>query len=142
VLTPIALFAGSNILLGLPAVLLLNVIVLLPIALLCAYGIGTRRAGRLFGYWVAGLWILVPYAAIPMFVHRYHQKYVEIALPQQLGLTVLGDFPSMVCLLVTAYLIVRALDSHDWRDTVLAGLAGAFAIGIKPSNALFFGAAC
>src|SRR5262245_44391837 len=76
-----------------------------------------------------------------MFVQRYHQKYVEIALPQQLGLTVLGDFPSMVCLLVTAYLIVRALDSGDWRDTVLAGLAGAFAIGIKPSNALFFGAA-
>jgi hypothetical protein len=141
VLTPIALVAGSNILLGLPAVLLLNVLVLLPIALLCVYGIATRIAGRIFGYWAAGLWILIPYAAIPMFVQRYHQKYVEIALPQQLGLTVLGDFPSMVCLLVTAYLIVRALDSADWHDAVIAGLAGAFAIGIKPSNALFFGAA-
>jgi hypothetical protein len=141
VLTPIALVAGSNILLGLPAVLLLNVLVLLPIALLCVYGIGTRIAGRMFGYWAAGLWILIPYAAIPMFVQRYHEKYVEIALPQQLGLTVLGDFPSMVCLLVTAYLIVRALDSADWHDAVMAGLAGAFAIGIKPSNSLFFGAA-
>jgi len=140
-LTPIALVAGSNILLGLPAVVLLNVLVLLPVALLCVYAIGTRIAGRIFGYWVAGLWILIPYAAIPMFVQRYHEKYVDIALPQQLGLTALGDFPSMVCLLVTAYLIVRALDSGDWRDAVLAGLAGAFAIGIKPSNALFFGAA-
>src|SRR5262249_44078276 len=71
----------------------------------------------------------------------YHQKYVEITLPQQLGLTVLGDFPSMVGLLVTAYLLVRALDTHDWRDAALAGLAGGFTIGIKPSNALFFGAA-
>jgi hypothetical protein len=140
-LAPIALVAGSNILLGLPAILLLNVVVLLPLALLCLYGIGTRIAGRVFGYWVALLWIVVPYAAIPMFVQRYHQKYVEIALPQQLGLTALGDFPSTVCLLVTAYLIVRALDSGHWHDTVFAGLAGAFAIGIKPSSALFFGPA-
>ncbi len=140
-LMPVALVAGANVLSGLPAVIVLNALVLVPLALLCVYGIATRIAGRVFGYWAAALWILVPYLAIPLFDHRYHQKYVEIVLPQQLGLTVLGDFPSMVCLLVTAYLIVRALDSGDWRDTVLAGLAGAFAIGIKPSNTLFFGAA-
>ncbi len=114
---------------------------LLPVALLCVYGIAARIGGRYLGYWAAFLWVLIPYAAIPMFDHRYHQKYVEITLPQQYGLTVLGDFPSMVFLLVTAYLLVRGLDSRDWRDTALAGLVGAFAIGIKPSNALFFGAA-
>lgn len=136
-LTPIALFAGANVLSGLPAVLLLNALVLLPVALLCIYGIATRIGGRYLGYWAAFLWVLIPYAAIPMFDHRYHQKYVEITLPQQYGLTVLGDFPSMVLLLVTAYLLVRGLDSGDWRDTALAGLALAFVIGMKPSNALF-----
>jgi Dolichyl-phosphate-mannose-protein mannosyltransferase len=136
-LTPVALVAGPNVLHGLPAVVLFNVLALLPVALLCVYGIATRIAGRIFGYWTAALWILVPYAAIPMFDHRYHQKYVEIALPQQLGLTVLGDFPSTVFLLVTVYLVVRALDSADWRDTALAGLMGAFTIGTKPSTALF-----
>jgi hypothetical protein len=81
------------------------------VALLFVYGIATRIAGRVFGYWAAALWIIVPYAAIPMFDHRYHQKYVDITLPQSLGLTMLGDFPSTVFLLVTAWLLVRALDT-------------------------------
>jgi hypothetical protein len=140
-LIPIAFFAGSNVLSGLPAVIVLDALILLPAALLAVYGIATRIAGRFFGYWAAFLWVIVPYAAIPMFDHRYHEKYVSITLPQSLGLTVLGDFPSTVLLLVTAYLLVRALDTHDWADAVLAGLTGGFAIGLKPSNSLFFGAA-
>ena len=140
-LMPIALVAGANVLSGLPAVVLLNTLVLLPVALLCVYGIGTRIAGRVFGYWAALLWVVVPYAAIPMFDHRYHQKYVEITLPQQFGFGVLGDFPSMVFLLLSAFLVVRAVDTRDWRDTALAGIVLSFAIGIKPSNTLFVGAA-
>ena len=140
-LIPIAFFAGSNVLSGLPVVIVLNALFLLPVALLSVYGIATRIAGRLFGYWAAALWIVIPYATIPMFDQRYHEKYVDITLPQSLGLTVLGDFPSTVFLLVTAWLLVRALDTHDWTDAVLAGLIGGFTIGLKPSNALFFGAA-
>jgi hypothetical protein len=140
-LAPVALFAGPNLLSGLPAVVVFNTLILLPVALLCVYGIAARIGGRVLGYWAAALWIAVPYLAIPLFDHRYHQKYVEITLPQQLGLTILGDFPSMVGLLLTAYLLVRALDTHDWRDAALAGLVGGFTVGIKPSNALFFGAA-
>ena len=140
-LIPVAFFAGSNVLSGLPVVIVLNALFLLPVALLCVYGIATRIAGRVFGYWAAALWIVIPYATIPMFDQRYHEKYVDITLPQSLGLTVLADFPSTVVLLVTAWLLVRALDTRDWTDAVLAGLVGGFAIGLKPSNALFFGAA-
>jgi hypothetical protein len=140
-ITPVALLTGPTALSGLAPVILVNTLVLLPVALLCVYGIATRLAGRVFGYWAAALWIAVPYAAIPLFDDRYHQKYVEIALPQQLGLTILADFPSMVALLLTAYLIVRTIDTGEWRDAALAGLVGGFAIGIKPSNSLFFGAA-
>ncbi|HKP19051.1 MAG TPA: glycosyltransferase family 39 protein [Gaiellaceae bacterium] len=140
-ITPVALFSGPIALSGLAPVILFNTLVLLPVALLCVYGIAARIGGRVLGYWAAGLWIAVPYVAIPLFDQRYHQKYVEIALPQQLGLTILADFPSMVCLLLTAYLLVRALDTRDWRDAALAGLAGGFAIGIKPSTALFFAGA-
>ena len=106
-------------------------------ALLCVYGIGTRIAGRIFGYWAAALWVVIPYAAIPMFDPRYHEKFVSITLPQSLGLTVLADFPSTVFILLTAYLIVRAVDTNDWTDAVLAGLVGGFVIGLKPSNSLF-----
>jgi hypothetical protein len=140
-LMPVAFFAGSNVLSGLPAVIVLNALILLPVALLCVYGIATRIAGRFFGYWAAFLWVIVPYVTIPMFDHRYHEKFVDITLPQSLGLTVLADFPSTVFLLVTAWLLVRALDTRDWTDAVLAGLVGGFVIGLKPSNALFFGAA-
>jgi hypothetical protein len=140
-LIPIAFFAGANVLSGLPFLVLLNTLVLLPVALLCVYGIATRIAGRLFGYWAAALWIIVPYAAIPMFDARYHEKYVDITLPQSLGLTALADFPSTVFILLSAYMVVRALDTNDRTDAVLAGLVGGFVVGLKPSNTLFFGAA-
>ena len=63
---------------------LLNTLVLLPVALLAVYGIASRIAGRVFGYWAAALWIAVPYVAIPLCCQRYHGKYVEQTLPQTL----------------------------------------------------------
>jgi dolichyl-phosphate-mannose-protein mannosyltransferase len=138
VLTPIAGPAGDNVLSGLPWIVLLNTLLLLPVALLAVYGIASRIAGRVFGYWAGALWIAVPYLAIPLFVQRYHGKYVEQTLPQTFGLSALADFPSMVLLLVGAYLVVRALDTRDWREPVLAGLVLGFAFCVKPSNAIFF----
>ena len=140
-LTPIAGGAGGNVLSGLPGVILLDTLVLLPAALLAVYGIAARIGGRLIGYWTAALWIAIPYLAIPLFVQRYHGKYVEQTLPQSFGLTPLADFPSMVLLLVGAYLVVRALDTRDWREPVLAGLVVGFAFCVKPSNVIFFPAA-
>jgi len=139
-LTPIAAAAGNVVLAGLPAFLLLNTVILLPIALLGMYGIGARIGGRIFGYWAAAVWIAVPYVAIPLFVQRYHGKYVEQTLPQTFGLTPLADFPSMVLLIVAAYLVLRALDTRDWREAVLAGLVVGFAFAVKPSNVIFFAA--
>ncbi len=140
-LSPIALLAGKNVLVGLPAIVVLNTLVLLPVALLSVYGIAARIGGRVLGYWAAALWIAIPYAAIPGFDHRYHQKYVELTLPQTLGFSALADFPSMVCLLVAAYLLLRTMDTHDPRDAVLAGLAAGFALALKPSNGIFLIAA-
>jgi Dolichyl-phosphate-mannose-protein mannosyltransferase len=141
VLAPIAGPAGSNVLSGLPAVILLDTLVLLPAALLAVYGIAARIGGRLLGYWTAALWIAVPYLAVPLFVQRYHGKYVEQTLPQTFGLTPLADFPSMVLLLIAAYLICRTLDTRDWREPLLAGLVLGFAFCVKPSNVIFFPAA-
>lgn len=140
-LTPVAGPGGDTVLNGLPWIILVDALVLLPAALLAMYGIGARIAGRVFGYWTAALWILIPYLAIPLFVQRYHGKYVEQTLPQTFGMTPLADFPSMVLLLVAAYLIVRALDTHGWREAVLTGLVLGFAIDVKPSNAIFLPAA-
>ena len=79
-----------------------QVLVLGPIALLCVYGIAARIGGRLLGYWASLLWVIAPFAAIPLFVDRYHERWIEQFLPQALGLTAMADFPSMVIVLAAA----------------------------------------
>ncbi len=55
-LAPIALIAGSNLLAGLPYVLLLNAVVLSPIALLAIYGLAKAIGGLRFAYLTAVVW--------------------------------------------------------------------------------------
>jgi hypothetical protein len=136
-LLPIAAFAGPNLVSALPALVLLNTLVLLPVALLSVYGIASRIAGRLFGYWAAALWIALPYLGIVFLEQGYHQKYTELTLPQLLGLTSVPDFPAMVALLVSGYFCLRALDSPHWYAAAAAGLAAGYSIAIKPSNSIF-----
>jgi hypothetical protein len=135
--TPITWVAGSNILAGLPAVLLFQFLVLLPLGLLMIYALAARIGGRVLGYWAAALWIALPFLTIPLFVDRYHQTYVELTLPQVFGLTGLGDFPSMIAVLVAAYFCLRTLETRATPDAVATGLAAGVAIGIKPANGLF-----
>lgn len=136
-LLPIAAFAGPNLVSALPALVLFNTVVLLPVALLGIYGIASRIAGRIFGYVAAALWVALPYLGILAVQPGYHQKYTELTLPQTLGLSSVPDFPSMVALIVSAYLTLRAVEGTSWHAGVGAGLAAGYAIAIKPSNALF-----
>jgi hypothetical protein len=139
-LLPIALVAGPNLVSALPAIVLLNTLILLPIALLCIYGIAKEIAGRLFGYWAAAVWIALPLVGIVFVEAGYHQKYTELTLPQALGLTSVPDFPSYVALLVAGYLCLRALDTTSWWPAAGGGLATGYSIAIKPSNAIFLAA--
>lgn len=140
VLIPLTWVFGPNLLAALPALILLQVLVLQPIAIAAVYGIASRVAGRAIGYAAAAIWIVTPFLMVPLWDPRYHAKYVEQFLPQALGLTGLGDFPSMVALLVAAYFCIRAIDTRAPIDGVLGGLAAGFAIGMKPANALFLAA--
>jgi hypothetical protein len=63
-LLPLALVDGPNLLNALPAIILINVLVLMPIAMIATYGIAERIAGRLFGYWTLFLWIAIPLIGI------------------------------------------------------------------------------
>lgn len=135
-LMPIALVTGPNLLDALPAIVLMNVLLLMPAALVAMYGIGERIAGRIFGYWVALLWIAVPFIGIKYADAGFHQRYTEITLPQGLGLTSMSDFPSMVMLVIGAYFVVRAVQRPSWGEGAFAGLFIGFAIGIKPSSSL------
>ncbi len=141
VLLPFSLVAGPNLVSALPAVLLFNVLVLMPVAFVSIYGIGVRIGGRLFGYWCALLWIVVPLVGIQYADTGYHQRYTELLLPQSYGLSVMSDFPSMVALAAAAYFTLRASQDDDRFDAIVAGLLAGVALGIKPSNAPFLAGA-
>ena len=140
-LAPITWITGPTFVQALPAIVVLNVLVLGPIALYCVYSIAAHIGGRLLGYWAAALWVVAPFAAIPLFVDRYHEKWIDQFLPQALGLTGMPDFPSLVLVLAAALFVVRSVSPGRLHDAVLAGLLAGAAGGLKPPNYLFvFGA--
>jgi hypothetical protein len=136
---PIARIAGPNLVVAFPAIVLFNVLVLLPVAMLALYGIAARIGGRLFGYWTLVLWIAVPFLGIVYTNAGYHQRYTELTLPQSFGLTAMSDFPTMVAALVSTYFVARVVLDRTPQlvDAVAGGVAAGAAVAFKPSTALF-----
>jgi hypothetical protein len=137
-LVPIARVAGPNAASAMPAIVLLNVLVLLPAAMLALFGIAARVGGRLFGYWTLLVWIALPFVGILYTLQGYHMRYSEAVLPQGFGLTAMADFPTMVATIVGLYFCARAVFDASARlaDAVAGGLAFGAAIAIKPSVSL------
>ena len=123
-----------------PWVIGFNVLVLGPLLLWTLYELAGRIAGRAFGLLAATVWVVLPYAVIPLWRGDYHERYIEQFLPGALGLTGLADYQSMVLLLVGSVLFLRALQLRTPLEAVAAGLVVGFAIGMKPSNGLFVAA--
>ena len=136
VVAPITWFTGGTFVQVLPPLVLFQVLVLGPVALLCFYGLAAHIGGRLLGYWAAFLWVIAPFASIPLFVDRYQERWAEHFLPQALGLTAMADFPSLVLVLASALFLVRSLEGGRLPDAVLAGLLLGAAGGMKPPNLL------
>ncbi len=139
-LAPLAAVLGPDMLRALPGVVLLQQLVLVPVAIASVYEILRSVGGRRLGYLGAAVWVAAPFAAIPLFDVRYHDRYVEQLLPQVLGLTAMSDYPSLVFLLAAAAFLCRAIDDHRGHDGAIAGLLVGFAIGIKPANAVVLAA--
>jgi hypothetical protein len=133
---PVTLATGPTYVQALPALVVGQVLVLGPLALLCVYGIAARIGGRLLGYWAALLWVIAPFVAIPLFVDRYQERWSEQFLPQALGLTAMADFPSMVIVLAAVLFVVRSLVPGRVPDAVMAGLLLGAAAALKPPNLL------
>jgi hypothetical protein len=137
-LAPVARLAGADLVSALPAIVLFDVLVLLPIAVLAVYGIASRLGGRMFGYWTLLVWLVVPFLGILYTDTGYHQRYTELLLPQAFGLTAMADFPTMVAVVVSIYFVTKTLldSSPALTDAAAAGAAAGIAIAIKPSAAL------
>ncbi|MGH3135642.1 MAG: hypothetical protein ACRDPV_04005 [Gaiellaceae bacterium] len=135
-LMPIMWVTGPTFVQALPPLVLVQVLVLGPVALLCVYGIASNIGGRLLGYWASLLWVVAPFASIPLFVDRYQERWAEHFLPQALGLTAMADFPSTVLALAAVLYVVRSLSPGGITDAVFAGLLAGATAALKPSNFL------
>jgi hypothetical protein len=133
-LTPLAAIFGPDMANGLPAVMLLNVLILAPAAVVGMYLLGEQIAGRLFGLWTAALWVVLPGMALLLYRPETRPFVIDSFLPTATGLNALSDFPSMVCAIFGAYLLFRALDRNDILDGVLCGLVLGFLVLLKPAN--------
>jgi hypothetical protein len=134
ILTPLAAIFGPDMANGLPAIMLLNVLVLAPAAVIGMYLLGEHLAGRLFGLWTAFLWVVLPGVALILYRPKTRPSVIDSFLPTATGLNALSDFPSMVCAIFGAYMLFRALDRNDVLDGVLCGLVLGFLVLLKPAN--------
>jgi hypothetical protein len=138
-LAPVSWIAGPDLVSALPAIVVFDVLVLMPVAMLALYGIASRIGGRLFGYWALLLWVVLPFVGVLYTNNGYHQRYTELLLPQAFGLTAMADFPTLVATLVSIYFCTKVLFSEqpELVDAVAAGVAAGVAIAIKPATVLF-----
>src|SRR5690349_18874266 len=115
-LAPLTQIFGPAYVTVLPVAIVIEGLVLKPIEVFCVYDSGLEIAWRVIGYDAAGLWVFAPYIAIPLFKHSYPAKYVDQFLPHPLGLTMMGDFPSVVSLLAAGALVIRAYQTRrvEW----------------------------
>ncbi len=135
-LAPIAYFAGPNIAGGMPSVIALNQVILWPILLVALYGILKTLGSRTYAYIGLLLWVSLPVLGTHWFYGRYHTRLIDQVYPSALGFNGLGDFPSMVFLVVMAYFALNAIHRRSTLLAVCAGVAAGLSVGGKPSTAL------
>ena len=120
---------------------LLNVLVLAPLALVSVYWVAVRIGGRLLGASTVAVWLLgrgcCPYShsSPTTTIVRDH------VLPLVLGLTAEPAFPAAVALVSSAALIATSLDRRTLTGAAFAGLVAGAAVAIEPRSLLFLGAA-
>ena len=127
---------SSGVVSALPAIVIGQTLVLLPIALWLVYAVADRLAGRVFAAWAAVVWVLLPYAGYPFANRSFRHEYADQFLTHVVGLTGDPAFPAMVAFLASGYFALRARET-GWVRAYAATLAAATAgAAFAPREAL------
>jgi hypothetical protein len=136
----VPIVAGPTLLQGLPPIVVLQVLLGVPLALVGMWMLADRIAGRLFAWWTTLLWIVAPLLFMWGLQPDYRAAFKSnFLVPHWYGLTNMGDFPTIVLVIWAAWASCRAFDSRRAEDAVLAGALVGALIAVKPSNAIFAG---
>ena len=134
----VPLVAGPTLLQGASVIVLFQAIVLVPLAFVLFWLVADRLFGRIYAWACALLWIAGPFLLIHGFVHFYRRAFEqEFLVPHWFGFTNMADLPSLVAVLASAWLLLRAVDLQSRTDAALSGLAWGLALMLKPSNGFF-----
>jgi len=114
-------------------IVLLNVLVLGPIAVVGAYRIAARVGGLALGAWTLLVWIAAPWLMHVLTLASYDSTLSDRVLPLGLGLTPEPGYAAGVALLGAAAL----LTSPGARAALLAGLAAGLAVVLTPPAIVF-----
>jgi hypothetical protein len=134
----VPLVAGPSFLTGAPVIVILQLALLVPAALVCFWGVADRLFGRVYAWAAAALWVLAPLLLLLGFHRNYHAPFEQYFLvPHWYGLTNMGDLPSLVAVLAAAWAVLAALERRSLALAALAGTLGGLALGVKPANAFF-----
>ena len=139
-LMPVSWLNGADYLRGLPMIVVLQMLILLPLGTWLAYRLGAQVAGRVIGYLAAALWALGPYLGAALSQAEYHKVFVDGFLPQLVGLTGSAALPAALLLAASGLYALRALDGGPRLDAIAAGLAAGLAGAIDPVNLLYLAA--
>ncbi|HET7572846.1 MAG TPA: hypothetical protein VFJ77_09305 [Gaiellaceae bacterium] len=122
---------------GALALVVLQVVLLLPLALLSVVAAGTRLAGRVAGLVAGGVWVVLPLLAYGYLDGRARPSAHDVLLPRILGLADSGVFTAVVALAVALLLLVHALDRAGLRLAGAAGLAAGVACAFSAAAWVF-----
>jgi hypothetical protein len=134
----VPLVTGPSLINGASVIVLFQLIVLVPLAVVLFWGVADRLFGRAFAWIAAATWVAGPLLLLHGFVPTYHWVFDQLFLaPHWFGFTNMADLPSLVAVLACALVTLRAVDTRSPNDAILAGLLGGLVLGLKPSNGFF-----
>ena len=134
----VPLVAGPALVNGAAVIVILQVALLVPLALIFFWLLADRLFGRVYAWAAAALWVAGPLLLLHGFVPNYHWVFDQLFLaPHWFGFANMADLPSVVAVLACAWLTLRAFDTRSSTDAVLAGLLGGLTLAVKPSNGFF-----
>jgi hypothetical protein len=115
------------------AVELVNVLVLGPVALLCAYTVAKQVGGVALGAWTLLVWVAAPWLAHMFTLAAYDVTVRDRVLPLALGLTDEPGYAAGVAMLAATALIATS----GLREIAAAGVAAGIAIVLVPEAVVF-----
>jgi len=118
---------------SLGAIELLNIVVLGPLALACAYRVAAHVGGVALGSWALLVWVTAPWLVEALTLGSYSTTVQDRVLPLVLGLTAEPGYASGIALLVA----VALLTARGRREAAAAGVAAGVGIVLVPEALVF-----